>query len=55
MYEYEWLGYGMTISGPEGEVFMQGDEASELYDQLEAIEDDEVLQAVLSEYATVME
>ena len=54
MYEYEWLGYGLEITGPEGSCFLQGDEASELHDQLEAITDDETLQAVLSEYSVVM-
>jgi hypothetical protein len=34
---------------------MQGDEASQLHDELEAIEDDETLQIVLGEYSVVME
>ena len=53
-YSYEWLGYGLEISGPEGSCFLQGDEASQLHDELEAIEDDETLQLVLSEYVAVM-
>lgn len=53
-YDYEWLGYGLEITGPEGSVFLQGDEADTLHDELEAIEDDEVLQSVLSQYSTVM-
>jgi hypothetical protein len=54
-YSYEWLGYGLEITGPEGSCFMQGDEASQLHDELEAIEDDETLQIVLGEYSVVME
>lgn len=53
-YDYEWLGYGLVITGPEGSVFLQDDEANTLLDEIEAIEDDEVLQSVLSQYSTVM-
>lgn len=55
-YSYEWLGYGLLITdGAGGECFLQGDEASQLHDELEAIEDDETLQIVLSEYSVVMD
>lgn len=50
MYDYDWLGYGLVITWPGGSVFMQGDEASELYDQLEACTEDEQVQLLLSGY-----
>ena len=53
-YSYEWRWYWLEISGPEGSCILQGDEASQLHDELEAIEDDETLQIVLSEYSVVM-
>ena len=53
MYDYVWLGYGLRIITPAGTCFMQGDEASDLYDELEEIDSDEVLEMVLSEYELV--
>lgn len=54
-YEYEWQGIGLLITTPAGTRFLQGDEASELYDELETIESDELLASVLSEYESVCE
>lgn len=56
MWSYEWLGYGMTVTAPCGkDFFMQGEEASELYDQLEACSTDEEVQAILSQYDVLLE
>lgn len=55
MYDYEWLGYGLEITTPAGTCFLQGEEADELHDRLEAIESAEVLEAVLSDYEHVCE
>ena len=54
-YDYDWLGYGLILHLPEGTVFLQGDEAAELYDELDQITDQAVLGAVLSEYAVLIE
>lgn len=56
MWDYDWLGYGLTITSPCGkEFFLQGDEASELYDQLEACTTDKQTQAILSQYEVLCE
>ena len=56
MWDYEWLGYGLVISSPDGkEIFLQGEEASQLHDELEACESDDVLQNALSEYSVLLE
>jgi len=54
-YDYNWFGYGLEIITPMGTCFLQGDEASELYDQLEIIDNDDILCLVLSEYEDVCE
>lgn len=55
-WSYEWLGYGLTITAPCGkDIFLQGDEASELYDQLEACETDQQVQDILGEYGVLLE
>lgn len=54
-YDYEWLGYGLRITTPAGTCFIQGEEAGDLYDELEAIETEAVLEMVLSEYELVCE
>ena len=54
-YDYDWLGYGLILHLPEGTVFLQGDEAAELYDELERINDPAVLAAVLVEYSVLIE
>lgn len=49
-------GFTITISFEDGsEVFMQGDEAGELIDQLEACATDEQEQLILSAYEDVAE
>ena len=53
MYSYDWLGYGLEITTPNGTCFLQGDEASELYDTLESCETDESVALVLSAYDDV--
>ncbi len=55
MYDYEWVGYGLVITDPEGSCFMQGDEAAQAYDEFAAVDDPKILQAVLSEYSMVMQ
>lgn len=54
-YDWEWLGYGLLLKLPNGTVFLQGDEAAELYDELESITDSDILEAVLSEYEVAIE
>jgi hypothetical protein len=44
-YSYEWLGYGLEITGPEGSCFMQGDEASQLHEYSVVMEGDDDDQA----------
>ena len=57
MYSYEWFGYGMEITNEETgrSCFLQGEEASELYDQLESARTDRAVQRILSEYSVLME
>jgi hypothetical protein len=55
MYGYDWLGYGLEISTPYGTVFLQGDDASELYDALESCEDDGAIARILSAYDDISE
>ena len=53
---YEWQGIGLKIVFPcGGDVFIQGEEGSELHDQLEACENDEQVEAILSEYSVLLE
>ena len=58
-YQYYWDGYGLEIFIVENDVkmsvYLQGDEASQVYDEIESIEDDEILQSYLSQYSEVME
>jgi hypothetical protein len=55
MWDYDWLGYGLTITAPCGkDIFLQGEEASELCDRLEAMSADEV-QVELSAYDVLLE
>lgn len=48
MYSYIWLRYGAiellkaTERGPESIAFLQGEEASQLYDELEGLNDEQV-------------
>ena len=55
MYDYEWLGYGLVLKLGGGEVFLQGEEASELHDQLEACGTEAELEALLGEYEVLCE
>ena len=55
MADYDWLGYGLLLKFDNGTVFMQGDEASELHDQLEACGTGEEIDLLLSEYADLAE
>ena len=55
MPDYDWLGYGLLLKFSNGTVFMQGDEASELYDQLEACATSEEIDLRLGDYAEMAE
>lgn len=52
--DYEWLGYGLLITDGKRELFMQGEEADKLHDELEQL-DGEDLERELSDYLDVME
>lgn len=56
MYEYysSMGGLGLEIVGPDGSCFLQGDEASQLHDELESLESDEQIQMVLSQYENIL-
>lgn len=54
-YDYEWQKFGLLITTPLGTCWLQGDEAGNLYDELEACETDEQVQLLLSEYEHVCE
>ena len=54
-YGYEWLGYGLEIETPNGSIFLQGEEASELHDQLEACQTDEEIELILCDYGDAIE
>ena len=54
-YDYDWDKIGLTIFTPYGDCYLQGEEADELYDELEAIETDEQIVAILSEYDHICE
>ena len=56
MWDYDWLGYGLLLRfGGGRSVFLQGDEAGYLYDELEACEDSETLALVMSAYEDIAE
>jgi hypothetical protein len=56
MYSYIWLRYGaiellkMGANGPESIAFLQGEEASQLYDELDGCENDEQVDWLISQY-----
>lgn len=52
-YSYKFDGVGLTIYTPMGDVYLQGEEASALYDELESLETDEQVARVLGEYEHV--
>jgi hypothetical protein len=53
--DYDWLGYGLLLKFDNGTVFLQGEEASELHDQLEACGTSEELELVMGDYAEFAE
>jgi hypothetical protein len=53
--DYDWLGHGLLLKFDHGTVFLQGDEASELHDQLEACEDEEQIGLILGDYSDLVE
>jgi len=53
MYGYNWESFGLEITTPAGTCFLQGDEASELYDTLENAETDQDVENILSDYEIV--
>ena len=56
MIDYDWLPYGaLLLRFDNRTVFMQGEEAAELYDQCEACETSEELELLLYEYADLAE
>lgn len=55
MADYDWCGFGLTLTFDNGTVWLQGDEASELYDELEACETEEDRQMIMGEYAEFAE
>lgn len=54
-YSYEWDGIGLTITTPAGTVYVQGEEGSEIHDQLEELDTDEQVADFLAEYEHVCE
>jgi hypothetical protein len=56
-YVYEWVGIGLLITDFETgrDVFLQGEEGSDLHDDLEDCETEELVQAILSEYSVLFE
>ena len=55
-YDYNWQGYGLTLQFPNGkDAFLQGEEASELHDQLESCETKEQVEMIISEYEVLVE
>ena len=55
MADYDWCGFGLTLTFDNGTVWLQGEEASELYDELEACETEEQQQLLLGEYSVCVE
>ena len=55
-YDYSEDRYGLTLHFPNGKTtFLQGDDASELQDQLEACETQEQIDMIISEYEVLVE
>lgn len=55
MLDYDWLGYGLLLKFPHGTVFLQGDDASSLYDELEACESQEDVEMLAGGYSDFAE
>jgi len=53
--DYDWCGFGLTLRFPNGTVWLQGDEASQLYDRLEACETHSQVVNILDEYSHLAE
>jgi hypothetical protein len=53
--DYDWVGYGLVLRFDHGTVWLQGDEASELYDQLGECESSEQVELLLDEYSELAE
>ena len=54
-YTYDWQGYGLEITTPYGMCYLQGDDANNVYDELENLKTDEQIAAYLSNYDDVCE
>jgi len=53
-YDYDWDGIGLTINTPCGDVYIQGEEGSNLHDTLENSTQEE-MEMILSEYEHICE
>ena len=53
-YDYDWNGLGLMIYTPSGEAFIQGQEGSDLFDELEGMTEEQI-EAFLSEYEHICE
>lgn len=53
--DYDWLGYGLLLKFDNGTVFLQGDDASALHDQLEACSTAEEMELIMGDYAEFAE
>ena len=56
-YVYEWVGIGLLITDFETgrDVFIQGEEGSDLHDDLEDLETEELVQLLLSDYSVLFD
>lgn len=54
-YDYRYDGYGLTIYTPCGSCYLQGDEAADLFDELEACCDQMHVEMILRDYDEVCE
>jgi hypothetical protein len=56
-YEYEWVKNGLLITdiATGQDVFLQGEEGSDLHNKLEDCETEEQVQFLLSEYSVLFE
>lgn len=55
-WDYDWQGHGLLITAPDGRTcWLQGDEASELHDQLEAAKNQKQVNLLLDAYDDVCE
>ena len=56
-YVYEWVGIGLLNTDFETgrDVFIQGEEGSDLHDDLEDLETEELVQLLLSDYSVLFD